>query len=827
MKHIYLTLLTLLLTNFYTFSQDCGCDHYVSLDLDEVDGSGYEPGDVVCVTSGTRLQLRFENIEGTPDNPITIKNCGGEVLINAPYSPHGIEFLNCSHVRLSGSGDDELTHGFRILNNQECGISFGNLSNFFEIDHVRIAGTEGPGILVKEEPRCDLTANEGYFLLENVRIHDVEIFDCAAGINIGHPDFHYGLINEDCGALFPYGVKDLEIRNVNIQDVNAGNGITVYGATGKIENCVINEIAGNGIVTGTWSSMTIDQNEISNTYLYGLRAEGSSRHKIRNNVFFENSGVGVGSVWIEFFAAVGGGDYNSLEFRHNTSINSGSYNLTIANPTAATELCLIQNNLFSESMVPLAFYGDYGGYLNIDESELYLVEDNTYAPTRDYFNFVDADANDFRLTHESPVINDGADLGVEEDFLGQIRNLAGAPDLGAFEYVPEPIAYFAEIPLVGLYVDDFKNIIGDEEAETQLLEFARDSGFNYLLLYNLAYIHDHHGDLDDPVESVFLADFIERAKSQYGIAQVGAVGETNASFDKIEAFNSFNSNNWFRKFDVINMEFEFWTDNDALLDYYCDNYLSGAGHPCTNAGAYDYYEGQLEDIDARADDMGIISEIYIGYTSDAQSIALAERCDRMLLHHYRTTDTYGDGTSIYNYHTYRIRAIALSDRKPAVMPIFSSRSYHMGPWLEDHSLHQPMETWLYGLEGYYDDDSEGVHELPISGFQWYRYTSFLDIGSGFMAPEFDESGVQNDAQIEMNIIQTSFGTQVQVSSEDEWPEGDYYCVLLDVQGRQIAQYPVANITNDQILLEGLEAGVYICQIIGNGASLKASKMVIR
>ena len=75
-------------------------------------------------------------------------------------------------------------------------------------------------------------------------------------------------------------------------------------------------------------------------------------------------------------------------------------------------------------------------------------------------------------------------------------------------------------------------------------------------------------------------------------------------------------------------------------------------------------------IDARAHKMGLISEIYLGYLSDPQAIELAENTDRILLHHYRTTDVYGDGTSIYNYHTNRIRAIALSDRMPAVMPIF-------------------------------------------------------------------------------------------------------------------------------------------------------------
>ena len=40
----------------------------------------------------------------------------------------------------------------------------------------------------------------------------------------------------------------------------------------------------------------------------------------------------------------------------------------------------------------------------------------------------------------------------------------------------------------GLYVNDFKNIIGDPIQEDALLEFAQQEGFNYLLLY-LSLIH--------------------------------------------------------------------------------------------------------------------------------------------------------------------------------------------------------------------------------------------------------------------------------------------------------------------------------------------------
>lgn len=820
MKKSYVLAISLFLLLNHTWSQDCGCDHFISLDLSEVDGSDYAPGDVVCIDSGTRLQLQFENVEGTAENPVIIQNCGGEVVINAPYSPYGIEFLNSKHVQLSGNGDADIAYGITVVNTQNYGVGFLGLSNKFQIDHVKIEEVSGPAILAYNEPTCDLSANEGVFYMEDCELSNLNILGCKSGIQIGHPNFGDGLVHPDCGALFPHSVKNLAITNVRIAGTTGGHGISLFGAQGRIENCTLTDIFGIGILMGTESAMRIEKSEIRDTYQYGIRAEGSGQHVMRNNVFVNNSGVGQGAVWLDFFSALGGIDYNSIEFVHNTSVNSGSYNLTIANPDGATAMCYIQNNIFAESAVLEPYAGDYGAYLNITESELFTVNHNAYEADLIDFNFVDAAENNFQLTHSSPVINDGIETEIEWDKNNQPRDLAGAPDLGAYEYVPEPIAYFEEIPLVGLYIDDFKNIIGDDIKETELLDFAVDNGFNYLLLYNLSYIDDHIISIDDPVESVLLADFIERAKKEYGMVQVGAVGETNASFDKIEAFNGFQGDDWFRKFDVLNMEFEFWTDTDALLDYYCENYLDDAGLPCTNAAAYVYYEGQLEDIDERADEMGIISEIYIGYTTDPQSISLAERCDRMLLHHYRTTDVYGDGTSIYNYHTYRIRAIALSERMPAVMPIFSSRSYHMGPWLLDHSLHQPFETWMFGVEGYLEDDSEGVADLPIAGFQWYRYTSFLDLElPDFFAPEEMSSELENGVEIQPNQLGAT------VSIDTNLPDENYSCEVYDLNGKQVHQQWMQPGTN-RFELTNLSPGIYICVVSNQQDKLKTKKLMI-
>jgi hypothetical protein len=723
-----IALMTVLLSfSFHCFSQDCGCDYLIETTDAFFNGSGVSPGQIVCLEAGERGSLELGNLKGNVENPIQIKNCDGIVSIDGGQSSFGIRFRTCEYIALNGSGEDQIALGIQILSTAGYGIHLSDLSNHFQIESVLIENTAFAALMSRDDPRCDLTANEGVFELQDCRLSNLSIANCGNGIVMGHPLYRYGLLDEVCGPLFPYGISNLLIENCDISNV-MHNGITLYGTNANIKNNTIDAVNGSGMEFSVESEMHIENNRISNTNLCGVKAEKGGFFEFYNNVFADNGVIGSGNVWIEFHTPEGGVDHNELTFMHNTLVNSGAQNLTIENTEYTSGECLISNNIFVDPYAVAPDLFEYAPYLSFDLSDFWTVSNNVYSSTAGEQNFVDGASGDFRLTHESPAVNYGLDSELTEDHVNQLRNLAGHPDAGAYEYVPEPIAYFERIPLVGLYVNDFKDVLGEEDAETDLLEFAQENGFNYLIFYNLSYIHSNKYDLTDPDEAIVLADFIQRGKEDYGIVQVAAVGEKNASFDKIETFNALFGDNWFQKIDVLNLEFEFWTNVlGDVFTYYCDNYLDPGGYPCTNAGAFDFYSDQCELIDARAHEIGIISEIYLGYTSDSEAIALAERVDRILLHHYRTNHVYGDGSSIYNYHTYRIRDIALSERKPAVMPIFSSRSYHMGPWLLDHILQEAMEVWLYGVDGYYDDDAEGVDELPISGNVWYRYTSFLDI----------------------------------------------------------------------------------------------------
>ncbi len=277
----------------------------------------------------------------------------------------------------------------------------------------------------------------------------------------------------------------------------------------------------------------------------------------------------------------------------------------------------------------------------------------------------------------------------------------------------------------GMHVNDFKYIIGDAEKEDELLAFAQLHEFNYLLLYNLHFIHTQMFDLTDPVAAQPLTDFIAKAKNQYGILELGAVGEKAASFDKILAFNANNNQLDSIKFDVFHIEFEFW--NSRLInDYYCSTYLEDNGYSCDITGAFEFFIDQMSLTKASTDTLGLKTEAYIGLLKPNQGPLIPPVADRLLVHYYRKSDVYNNGNSIYNYKKYRLQYIASDSIDMAILPVFSSRSYFMGPWLADHQMDQAFDTYMNGQNGFMEEDAEWIANIDIQGHHWYRYTELKE-----------------------------------------------------------------------------------------------------
>jgi hypothetical protein len=273
--------------------------------------------------------------------------------------------------------------------------------------------------------------------------------------------------------------------------------------------------------------------------------------------------------------------------------------------------------------------------------------------------------------------------------------------------------------LRGLYIDHFSNILGDANKEDSLLNYAQDSSFNYLLMYDLQSIN-----LSNTSKADQLGAFIKRARENYGLQYVGAVGENYNSFkDKIAPFNLSRTDDH-ERFNVFNLEFEFWTQSSVTTGgYYCTQYLQQANCNCDTSGGFKFFIKQMHQIDSLAATQQVISETYLGWFNQGQASQIQQNVDRVLLHAYRT------GTSsLFSYSKTRMSYLASNNSPIDIAPIFSAEPDFMGPWLESHSQEEAYNK--YKLD-YDNDNSNWKQYVNILGYQWFvwRYMPRPDAGS--------------------------------------------------------------------------------------------------
>lgn len=269
--------------------------------------------------------------------------------------------------------------------------------------------------------------------------------------------------------------------------------------------------------------------------------------------------------------------------------------------------------------------------------------------------------------------------------------------------------------LKALYVNDFVDIIDVTSAEDELLQYAQKNSFNYLIIYNITKIHRNRFPLDNEMTDDPFANFIRKAKTQYGIERISVVGEKAASFDPIVKYNLNHKDNKCELVDGFNIEFEFW--NDKLVGhekYYCKTYFTELGLPCNRAGAFYFYMKQLKQLKTVCNENNIRLETYVGNVSKDEMQKLIMYLNTIHIHYYRK-----DLKNIAKYKSKRIDAIIDGESKLEVFPIFSSREKHMKSWLMDHNIDEVFPEYLKQLK---ELKSQSPVLNNIKGHTWYRYT---------------------------------------------------------------------------------------------------------
>jgi len=277
------------------------------------------------------------------------------------------------------------------------------------------------------------------------------------------------------------------------------------------------------------------------------------------------------------------------------------------------------------------------------------------------------------------------------------------------------LSFSQDTLLKALYVNGFADIIDIKSSENELLSYAQEHGFNYLIIYNITKIHRNRFPLNNKMTDDPFTDFIKKAKTQYGIKRISVVGEKATSFDPVLEYNLNHAGHPEELVDGFNLEFEYW--NSRLTGpekYYCKTYLTPMGLPCNRAGAYYFYMEQLKILRTIASEYHIKLESYVGNVSKEEMQKLIQYLNTIHIHYYRKNTK-----NIAKYKSVRIDAIIEGKSKIEVFPIFSAREKHMKPWLQDHDIDEVFPEFLKQIEA---NKSLAPIINNIKGQSWYRYT---------------------------------------------------------------------------------------------------------
>lgn len=407
---------------------------------------GVKPGDVICLQAGSRERIIFQNIRGSADKPVIIKNCGGRVLLGGPNANSAISFSSSRYFRVTGSGDASQQYGIKITETKPStsGIVVSGLSSDVEIDHVEITKTGFAGIIAKTDPtsNCsDKSMVRPNFTMYNVKLHDNYIHDVGGeGLYVGNS--YYTGTTVYCGSTqYPHEMRGVKIYN-NVLDRCGWESIQVGSAVKDVE------VHNNKI----YNYGTADKNSQNGGIQFGLGTSG----RLYNNFIKGNpNGTGGQAIVIQ-------GIGNTYVY-NNVIVNSPDESITInTKPTPlATDIVnkgwlggtyVINNTIVNPGKAAIAdFVNQAPG--NVFYNNLVVVgKDPNWNKMKTYYDwkasnnvvvksvsearFVNPNADDYSLQSNSPAVNAGRDVasfGVTKDYQGKARPSGTTWDAGAYE----------------------------------------------------------------------------------------------------------------------------------------------------------------------------------------------------------------------------------------------------------------------------------------------------------------------------------------------------------------------------------------------------------
>ncbi len=426
-------------TSGTTDVNDCSnCTYVVPAGVTIIDGVtlGLQPGSVIGldakVSYGT---LIFRNINGTIDNPIIIKNCGGTVKVDGTGKGYAIKTEHSSYFRITG-GNLKNSYGI-IVTGGTISVNLGALSNHFEVDHLEVQNSGFAGIMAKTDPGCDPATWRANFLMKGISLHHNYIHDTGGeGIYAGN-SFFMGM-NTPCGVQLPHEIHYIRIYNNILKNTGweaiqlgcATKGATIYANV--IENYgVANQQAqNNGIQIGAGTGGLCYNNLIKGGTGNGMIVMGLADNIIYNNVIDHAGHYGI---FCDERYSPGPG----FQFVNNSIIDPASDGIRIY--AELVPMNVIMNNIISNP-------GSYSTYVyprTPQDAFVYMgtgvkaqMSNNYFTLSTDSLQMTNLSFSSYTISLTSPVIDKGADISaynIKTDFYYKARLKGAAYDIGAVE----------------------------------------------------------------------------------------------------------------------------------------------------------------------------------------------------------------------------------------------------------------------------------------------------------------------------------------------------------------------------------------------------------
>ncbi|WP_196888974.1 T9SS type A sorting domain-containing protein [Aureivirga sp. CE67] len=467
-------LLIMFLTNIQLFSQDCNCDHTISnlssTNFNVVNASSYqyEPGDVFCIPAGDYQGIRLIGFEGTEENPLTIKNCGGEVTFSDSIYP-GIDIKNSKFLRFTGTGDENIEYGIHITSSPTSGLAVASFTTDIEIDHIEIENVGFAGIIAKTDPTCsdpDTWRLSG-FILKNLDVHHNYIHDThGEGIYIGYTGGYKVVSTKQCDNVDVFGhwLEDVSVHHNIFEDIGwDGIQLNLVRSNGKVyNNTIINHGAQQQIFQDFAMSIGGGKYEIYNNYIRN-EVEGKgmqlisvqSGTKVYNNILINPKNDGIFIHCRDELEDVNEGYY----ILNNTIINpekagvrfftaiQHSFNPDLVGTFQNTIPSYFINNAIinpgNEYEIGDTWKGVQENYLDFDIPETKLnmqpnILTNTLTKIINDVGFEDVTNHVYKVSSSNSILVDSgtniSSYGVNLDYDNIDRPQGNGYDIGAYEY---------------------------------------------------------------------------------------------------------------------------------------------------------------------------------------------------------------------------------------------------------------------------------------------------------------------------------------------------------------------------------------------------------